>query len=122
MSTVVVPEQHEAALETDIEGSWRVLLRGLRESPELRKGLGFTVVLSLLVTAANLVIPVLIQQIVDHGFQGGFRPAFVYGLCAAATGLVAIVYFASRHGGEEARRGVGERAAHPPDPGVRTHP
>ncbi len=95
MSTVVVPE-HEAVLETDIEGSWRVLLRGLRESPELRKGLGFTVVLSLLVTAANLVIPVLVQQIVDHGFQGGFRPAFVYGLCAAAAGLVAIVYFAGR--------------------------
>ena len=96
MSTVVVPEQQEAVLETDIEGSWRVLLRGLRESPELRKGLGFTVVLSLLVTAANLVIPVLVQQIIDHGFQGGFRPAFVYGLCAAATGLVAIVYFAGR--------------------------
>ena len=96
MSAVVAPQQHEAVLETDIEGSWRVLLRGLRESPELRKGLGFTVVLSLLVTAANLVIPVLIQQIVDHGFRGGFRPEFVYGMCAAAAGMVAIVYVAGR--------------------------
>ena len=96
MSTVVAPAQEEVRLETDIEGAWRVLLRGLRESPELRRGLGFTVVLSLLVTAANLAIPILIQQILDHGFDGGFRPAFVYGICAAGIVLVAIVYVAGR--------------------------
>jgi ATP-binding cassette, subfamily B, bacterial len=96
MSAIAAPPQEEVALETEIEGAWRVLRRGLRESPELRRGLGFTVVLSLLVTAANLVIPVLIQQVVDHGFDGGFRPGFVYGWCAAASGLVAVVYLAGR--------------------------
>ena len=49
-------------------------VRGLRESPELRKGLGFTVIVSLAATAATLVTPVLIQQIFDHGFDGGFHP------------------------------------------------
>jgi ATP-binding cassette, subfamily B, bacterial len=96
VSATAAAPREDTGLETDIEGAWRVLLRGLRESPELRRGLGFTVVLSLLVTAANLVIPILIQQVVDHGIRGGFRPAFVYGSCAAATGLVAVVYLAGR--------------------------
>jgi ATP-binding cassette, subfamily B, bacterial len=96
VSAIAAAPREDTGLETDIEGAWRVLLRGLRESPELRRGLGFTVVLSLLVTAANLVIPILIQQVVDHGIRGGFRPTFVYGSCAAATGLVAVVYLAGR--------------------------
>jgi ATP-binding cassette subfamily B protein len=73
-----------------------VLRRGLRESPELRRGLGFTVVLAITVTVANLVTPTLVQLIFDHGFDGGFRPRFVYGICAAAFVLVVVAYLAGR--------------------------
>jgi ATP-binding cassette subfamily B protein len=73
-----------------------VLRRGLRESPELRRGLGFTVVLAITVTVANLVTPTLVQQIFDHGFEGGFRPRFVYGVCAVAFALVVVAYVAGR--------------------------
>jgi ATP-binding cassette, subfamily B, bacterial len=73
-----------------------VLRRGLRESPELRRGLGFTVVLAITVTVANLVTPTLVQLIFDHGFDGGFRPRFVYGICAGAFVLVVVAYVAGR--------------------------
>jgi putative ABC transport system ATP-binding protein len=73
-----------------------VLARGLRESPELRRGLVFTVIVSLAATTALLVGPILIQQIFDHGFTGGFRPGFVFGLCAASVVLVGAAYLAGR--------------------------
>lgn len=73
-----------------------VLARGVRESPELRKGLALTAVVSLAATAAGLVAPILIQQIFDHGFTGGFRAGFVYSICAAAIALVVVAYAAGR--------------------------
>jgi ATP-binding cassette, subfamily B, bacterial len=68
----------------------------LRDSPDLRRGLGFKVVLAITVTVANLVTPTLVQLIFDHGFDGGFRPRFVYGICAAAFVLVVVAYLAGR--------------------------
>ncbi len=73
-----------------------VLFRGLRESPELRTGLGFTVVVSLGATLAGLVSPVLVQQIFDHGLRGGFHPRFVFGICAVSFLLVLGTYLAGR--------------------------
>ena len=73
-----------------------VLRRGLHESPELRKGLGFTIVISLGVTVASLVAPILVQQIFDHGFDGGFRLGYVLTICGAALGLVVLTYVAGR--------------------------
>lgn len=80
----------------ELQGAWAVLRRGIKESPELRRGLAFTVVVSLGVTVASLVTPLLVQQVFDHGFDGGFRPGFVYGICAGALGLVALTYVAAR--------------------------
>ncbi|HEY7399308.1 MAG TPA: ABC transporter ATP-binding protein [Actinomycetota bacterium] len=80
----------------ELQGAWGVLRRGIKESPELRRGLSFTVVVSLGVTVATLVTPLLVQQVFDHGFEGGFRPGFVYGLCSAALALVALAFLAGR--------------------------
>ncbi|HEX6329877.1 MAG TPA: ABC transporter ATP-binding protein [Actinomycetota bacterium] len=99
MSTAVVdaPERREELPIPDhLRGAMGVLVRGLRRSPELRVGLGFTVVVSLAAAIAGLVPPILIQQVFDHGFTGGFRPRFVYGLCGAAFALVAASYVAGR--------------------------
>ncbi len=84
----------------ELEGLGAVLRRGLRESPELRTGLRFTLVLSLTVVAANLVSPILIQKIFDKGFEGGFRPTYVYGICTAAFVLVVVAYVAARVAGK----------------------
>ena len=83
-------------ISPELASTGAVLRRGLRESPELRRGLGFTAVLALTVTVANLITPILVQQIFDHGFEGGFRPRFVYGMCAAAFALMVVAYLAGR--------------------------
>jgi ATP-binding cassette subfamily B protein len=81
-----------------IEGAIRLLRRGLRETPELRAGLGYTLGLAMALTAGRLLIPILVQQILDRGLNGpaGFRPRFVYGACAVAAGVVGLVYVAGR--------------------------
>ncbi len=83
----------------ELKSAWAVLRRGIRESPELRRGLWFTVVVSLGVTVAELVTPVLVQQVFDHGFTPEFDPAFVYGRCAAAFVLVVLAFVAARAAG-----------------------
>ena len=88
--------EEDLPVPEDLTGAWAVLVRGLHESPELRVGLGFTVVVSVAATIAGLIAPVLIQQIFDHGFTGGFRPGFVYSICAASFVLVVVTYVAAR--------------------------
>ncbi len=83
----------------ELSGAWAVLRRGIRESPELRRGLGFTVVVSLGVTVTSLVTPVLIQKVFDNGFDGGFNAVYVYSICFAAILLVGVAFLAARAAG-----------------------
>ena len=79
-------------------GALEVLRRGLAISPELRAGLAVTVVMALTAAAGRLVIPILIQQILDRGILGdeGYRPEFVWGISVAALAIVVVVAVASR--------------------------
>jgi ATP-binding cassette, subfamily B, bacterial len=79
-------------------GAISVLRRGLRESPEMRAGIGFTIALALADTVGRLLVPILIQVVIDHGIDGpeGFRPTFVYASCAGAAVAVVLIYFAGR--------------------------
>jgi putative ABC transport system ATP-binding protein len=90
------PLDEDLPVPPHLRGAWAVLKLGLRESPELRVGLAFTVVVSLGVTVAALVTPVLVQQIFDHGLTGGFKPKFVYSICTVAILLVVLTYVAGR--------------------------
>ena len=98
MTAVVrqAPPEEELPIPAGLRKATSVLARGLRESPELRKGLGFTVLVSLGDTVASLLTPVLVQQVFDHGFDGGFRPRFVLTICAGALLLVGLAYVAAR--------------------------
>jgi ATP-binding cassette, subfamily B, bacterial len=93
---VVRGAEDELPIPDELRGAWAVLRRGIRESPELRRGLAFTVVVSLGVTVTSLVTPVLIQKIFDNGFDPAFRPAYVYSICAAALLLVLVAFVAAR--------------------------
>ncbi len=75
-----------------------VVRRGLRESPELRRGLAFTIALALLSAIGRLFVPILIQQIFDKGIDGpqGFRARFVFGACAIAAVAIVAIYVAGR--------------------------
>ncbi len=92
-------DDEDAKVPDHLKGAFAVLRRGIRESPELRRGLGFTVIVSLGVTVASLVTPVLVQQIFDKGFTPTFNATFVYTRCAAAFVLVLVAFVAARAAG-----------------------
>ena len=95
-AAVATEPEDDLPVPPHLRRTWDVLVRGLRISPELRRGLGLTIVISLAVAVAGLVPPVLVQQIFDHGFRDGFRPGFVLGLCGISAAVVAATYVASR--------------------------
>jgi ABC-type multidrug transport system fused ATPase/permease subunit len=86
----------EQALAT--AGAVAVLRRGLAATPELRRGLAFTVVMAIATAGGKLAVPVLIQQILDRGVlaETGFRPGFVAVACAVAAVVVLALYGVSR--------------------------
>ena len=51
-------------------GAFATLAHGLRLTPELRAGLGVTLALALVATAGRVVVPVAVQQTIDHGLSG----------------------------------------------------
>lgn len=62
--------------------STKVIRQGVSLAPELRSGLALTLGLALLGTGSRLVIPILLRQVIDHGFvDGTMRRGFVTVLC-----------------------------------------
>jgi putative ABC transport system ATP-binding protein len=87
-------------LELDLEeapiSTRSALKRAFREAPTLRHGLGVTVLLSILGTAGQLVVPMLVQQIIDNDLlidQGPNLTAIVVkgGLGLVVLGLAGLV-------------------------------
>jgi ATP-binding cassette, subfamily B, bacterial len=66
MTTTAVQEEVEARRS---HGAMRTIRRGLSLSPELRKGLPGTIGIALVATAGRVIVPVVIQQIIDGGFS-----------------------------------------------------
>ena len=79
-----------------VQGAFKILKRGLADSTEMRKGLGYTIGLAMAYSLGSLMVPILVQQILDKGLVDGFRPRFVYTWCAIAGAGVIIVYLAGR--------------------------
>ena len=98
----IVPAATAASLIDDDSapdiGAWQVLRRGIATSPELKTGLAVTVMLAVMAAAGRLVIPILVQQILDHGILGqdGYREGFVAKAAIAAMITVVVVAMASR--------------------------
>ena len=91
MTTVVPPRSEEIRAR---RGAWKTMKRGLGLSPELRKGLVATILIALVATAGRVVVPIVIQQIIDNGLeQDGVDMGFVLEMSAYA--LVAVVVTAS---------------------------
>ncbi len=70
----------------------------MRESPELRVGFGYTLGLALVVAAARVLLPILIQQVIDKGINGpdGFDGAFVLTITTVVGVITIALYFAAR--------------------------
>ncbi|MDQ1445379.1 MAG: ATP-binding cassette, subfamily bacterial [Acidimicrobiaceae bacterium] len=66
-----------------------VLRRGWRSSPELRAGAGVTLLLALVSAGGRVVVPVLVQQMLDKGLHQGVGGAVFWSM--AAGGVLAVV-------------------------------
>ena len=76
-------------------GAVAVLRRGLATSPELRRGIGLTIALALLGGAGRVVVPILVQQVLDRALEGRsvdlgtvYRLAAIGGVAVVATAFV----------------------------------
>ncbi len=71
--TTTAPDREASdrtTVDTTVErGSFAVLAHGLRLAPEFRAGLRTTLLLALLSTAGRIVVPVAVQQTIDHGLK-----------------------------------------------------
>ena len=76
----------------------RVLRRGLAVSTELRRGIGVTVAMALLTAVGELIVPVLVQLVLDHGVLGpdGYRSGVVSTLALTALGAAVVVAVCQR--------------------------
>ncbi|HYT09591.1 MAG TPA: ABC transporter ATP-binding protein, partial [Mycobacteriales bacterium] len=77
------------------DGALRTLRRGLRLVPEFRRGLWVTLLLALVATAGRLVVPLAVQQTLDHGLLRSGGPDLglvqvMVALCAVAVLITAV--------------------------------
>ncbi|MFL6137614.1 MAG: ABC transporter ATP-binding protein [Frankiaceae bacterium] len=69
-TTVERPAERSKERPPPEDGAWRTLVRGVRMIPEFRAGLGVTLLLAIVATAGRVVVPVAVQQTIDHGLRG----------------------------------------------------
>src|SRR5919199_1445688 len=62
------------AAEDAAGSAWRTLRRGLSLSPEFHAGLPVTLLLAAVATAGRVLVPIAVQQTVDHGLLGPGGP------------------------------------------------
>ncbi|HXH58003.1 ABC transporter ATP-binding protein [Iamia sp.] len=74
-------------------GSVDAFRRIVAEMPELKVGVGLSAGLALATSAGRVVVPILVQQVLDRGILGpdGYRPGFV--AATTAVGVVAVLGF-----------------------------
>jgi ATP-binding cassette, subfamily B, bacterial len=60
------------------QGAWQTFVRGVRTSPEFVSGIWTTLLLAIVATAGRVVIPVAVQQTIDHGVLRASGPDLGY--------------------------------------------
>jgi ATP-binding cassette subfamily B protein len=78
-------------------GAMETLRRGVAISPELREGIGVTLLLAVIASCGQVVVPIAVQQTLDRGLNGagGPRLGFVVWLGLAAAVAIAVTSVAS---------------------------
>lgn len=94
-TTTQSPTQRTArgtALRTGEDiGAWETIRRGVRHSPELVEGIGWTLALAVLASVGQVVVPIAVQQTVDKGLRGPDGPDPTYTTWLALVAGLAIV-------------------------------
>jgi ATP-binding cassette subfamily B protein len=78
-----------AAMET--------IRRGVAISPELRDGIGLTLVFAVVASFGQVIVPIAVQQTLDRGINGPGGPdvSFVVWMCLVAAGAIGVTSLAS---------------------------
>ncbi|MFA5566561.1 MAG: ABC transporter ATP-binding protein [Acidimicrobiia bacterium] len=92
------PEIDSDARDLGPDGAIAILRRGLKASPELKSGAWITIGMAITAAVGQLVIPVLVQQIIDKGINGpnGYDGGFVLTASLVAVAVIVFVWWASR--------------------------
>ena len=79
-------------------GAIETIRRGVRISPELREGLGFTLFLAIVAACGQVVVPIAVQQTLDRGLNGPDGPRLDYVVwlgigCAVALAVTSLASY-----------------------------
>ncbi len=72
-------------------GAWATIRLGMKYSPELREGLGWTLVLAVIASCGQIVVPIAVQQTLDKGLNGPGGPRFDFVAWMGVLAALAIV-------------------------------
>lgn len=72
-------------------GGWETIRRGISHSPELTEGIGRTLLLAVLASTGQVVVPITVQQTIDHGLRDAGGPDVGFTTVMALVAAVAIV-------------------------------
>jgi ATP-binding cassette, subfamily B, bacterial len=72
-------------------GGWETIRRGVGHSPELVEGIGKTLVLAVVASAGQVVVPIAVQQTIDSGLRGSDGPDATFTTWLALAAGVAII-------------------------------
>jgi ABC-type multidrug transport system fused ATPase/permease subunit len=78
-------------------GAIATIRRGVGFSPELRAGIGWTLVLALIASLGQVVVPIAVQQVIDRALNGPHGPdvSLAVELGLGAAGVIALTSWAS---------------------------
>ena len=92
------PKDRHAEIESGQDlTTWQTLRRGVELSPELRRGIGVTIVLAIASTLGKVLVPFVVQRITDDGIlaEGGPDAAVVVRYVLIAVVGVGVTAFSS---------------------------
>jgi ATP-binding cassette, subfamily B, bacterial len=80
-------------------GAIDTIRRGVRISPELKEGIGFTLLLAIVAACGQVVVPIAVQQTLDRGLNGPDGPRLDYVVwlgigCAVALAVTSLASYA----------------------------
>ncbi|WP_332871076.1 ABC transporter ATP-binding protein [Nocardioides allogilvus] len=94
MSTTATTRSTSAATAMDSGadiGAMDTIRRGVAISPELREGLGVTLLLAVVASCGQVVVPIAVQQTLDKGLNGPDGPRLSYVVWLGIAAALAIV-------------------------------
>ena len=72
-------------------GALETIRRGVHFSPELKEGLGFTLFLAIVASLGQVVVPIAVQQTLDHGLRDGGGPDVRFTVMMGMVAACAII-------------------------------